>query len=148
MRYSIDHVDKDAFSRERLVPEIVLADDQSEMRQTVAAMLEREFRIVGLAKDGREGLELVLSCSPNVAVLDLFMPILSGIQATKHVKAAGSDTAVVILTVADDPDFCKAAMSVGALGYVLKPHLATDLVPAIRSALQGHFYVSPSMHFY
>ena len=129
-------------------PRILVADDCEEVGRTVAALLESEFQIVGMAKDGKEVLKLVVNCSPNVLVLDLFMPLLNGIETTEHVKASGAPTAVVILTVHEDPDFVEAAMSVGALGYVLKPHITTDLIPAIRTALQGKSYVSPSMRLY
>jgi len=114
----------------------------------VAMMLESEFQIVGQAENGKEVLELVSRRSPNVLVLDIFMPLLNGIEAAHRVRASGVSTAVVILTVNEDLDFLRAAISVGALGYVLKSHLATDLIPAIRAVLQGDLYVSPSMHFH
>ena len=126
-------------------PRILLADDSEEVSRIVAALLEKEFEVVGLAKDGQEVLELVPKCCPNALVLDLFMPSLNGLETAHHIRASGSPTAVVILTVQDDPDFVEAAISVGALGYVLKPHINTDLVPAIWTVLQGKMYVSPAL---
>jgi len=128
-------------------PRVLLADDCEEVGLTTAEILESEFHVVGLARNGVEVLDLVVKSSPNALVLDLFMPLLNGIETAEHVKASGSPTPVVILTVQEDADFVDAAMSAGALGYVLKPHAVTDLVPAVRAVLQGKVYVSPSMRF-
>jgi DNA-binding NarL/FixJ family response regulator len=127
------------------VPRIVLADDREEMRRELKVMLEREFQIVGLAQNGKEVIELVLAQFPDVLILDIVMPILNGIETAQQLKASGCQTAVVMLSLHADHDFLDAAMSVGALGYVHKPHITTDLVPAIRTVLLGHCYVSPSM---
>ena len=133
-------------ARGYIVPRIVLADDQEEVRRTVALMLEDEFEIVGLAENGKQVLELVIQRSPDVLVLDIFMPVLNGIETAACLKDAGCPTRVLFITVHEDPEFLDTAMSVGALGYVLKAHLATDLIPAIRSVMEGCIYISPSMH--
>jgi DNA-binding NarL/FixJ family response regulator len=124
-------------------PRVLLADDCEEVGQTVASILKLEFEVVGLAKNGQEVLEQVYKCSPDVLVLDLFMPLLSGLEAAKHVNASALPIAVVILTVQEDPDFLEAAIAVGVLGYILKPYINSDLIPAIRSVLKGKLYVSP-----
>lgn len=126
-------------------PRILVADDQEEVRLTVALLLEGEFQIVGLAQNGKEALELVHSLSPNVLVLDIAMPVLNGIETAQQVRVSGSATEVVILTVDEDPDFIEAAISAGAHGYVLKPRIVTDLIPAIRTVLGGHFFASSSV---
>jgi DNA-binding NarL/FixJ family response regulator len=136
---------KQLTTAEEAAPRILLADDCEEVGLTTAAILETEFRVVDLAKNGREVLDLIFKHSPNALVLDLFMPLLNGIETAERVKASGSPMAIVILTVNEDPDFLDAAMSAGALGYVLKPHAFTDLIPAVRAVLQGNIYVSPSM---
>ena len=79
---------------------------------------------------------------PDVVVLDLSMPVLNGIEAAKRMIEARPSTRVVFLTVEKDRDTCHAALEVGALGYVLKPRLATDLVPAITLANDGGCFVS------
>ena len=129
-------------------PRVLVADDTEQVRCIVSGILCGEFQIVGLAENGKEALELVVSRSPNVLVLDLFMPKLNGIETTLRVKESGLPVSVVVLTVTEDPDFLNAALAVGALGYVLKPHIATDLIPAIRTTLRGRCYISPSFHFY
>jgi len=127
-------------------PRFFLADDQEEMLQTVAQVLEGQFKVVGTAEDGERAFELAPSLSPDVLVLDISMPGMDGIEVALRLRNQGSKAKVVFLTVHEDTDFVKAAMSVGALGYVLKLCLATDLVPAIWKALEGNAFVSPSIH--
>jgi DNA-binding NarL/FixJ family response regulator len=128
------------------IPRVFLADDQEEMRRTVAQVLEGEFQIVGTAENGAGVLELTPGLSPDVLVLDISMPVVTGIEAALRLRQAGSRVKVIFLTVHEDLDFVEAAMSVGALGYVLKQSLATDLVPAIWKALEGSTFISPSLH--
>jgi DNA-binding NarL/FixJ family response regulator len=130
----------------RVAPTILLADDHEEVRRTVASVLQEEFQIVGIAENGVQVIELALIAPPDVMVLDIFMPFVNGIETAIRVKAFGCPSKVLFLTVDEDPDLVETAMSVGALGYVLKAHLATDLIPAIRDALQGRVYISRSMH--
>jgi DNA-binding NarL/FixJ family response regulator len=141
-------VARDDIAVRRDKPRIVLADDQEEVLRTVAGILDDEFYIVGLARDGKEAIEVVLDCSPNVLVLDIVMPLLNGIEAARRVKASGSPIAVVILSAHEDQEFFEAAMSAGALAYVHKPHIITDLIPAIWTVLDGQLFVSPSLHLY
>ncbi len=128
------------------MPRVLLADDQEEIRRTVASMLENEFEVVGLAENGKQVLEFVSKECPDVLVLDIFMPELNGIDTAASLRASGCRAKVLFVTVHEDPDFLERAMSVGALGYVSKAHLATDLVPAIRSVMESRIYISPSMH--
>jgi len=128
------------------IPSILLADDQEEMRRTVAHLLEREFHVVGTVENGERVLQLVQSLAPDILVLDISMPVLNGIEAAIRLKESGSQAKVIFLTVHEDADFLEAARSVGALGYVLKSSLAHDLVPAVRRVLEGNTFVSPRMH--
>jgi DNA-binding NarL/FixJ family response regulator len=130
------------------LPRVFLADDQEEVLRMVASMLNDEFQIVGLAQDGSDVLKLVPGLSPDVLVLDILMPVMNGIETVEHLNASGSRTRVIFLTVHEDPDFLYAAMAAGAQAYVLKPRMATDLVPALRNVLAGHTFVSPSMHLH
>jgi DNA-binding NarL/FixJ family response regulator len=128
------------------VPRILLADDQEEIRRTIVSMLENEFEILGAAENGSQVLELATEQSPDVLVLDIFMPVLNGIDAAVSLRASGCLAKVLFVTVLEDPDFIDTAMSVGALGYVSKSHLATDLIPAIRSVMEGRVFISPCIH--
>ena len=130
-----------------IAPRILLADDQEEILRTVATMLGEEFEIVGFAENGVQVMDLVLKRSPDVLVLDIFMPVMNGMETATCLRASGCATKVLFLTVVEDSDFVETAISMGALGYVVKPHLATDLVPAIRAVLQGRLYISPCMHW-
>jgi DNA-binding NarL/FixJ family response regulator len=131
--------------RGRIIPRVLLADDQDEIRRTVASMLEDEFEIVGVAENGKQVLDLVIDRSPDVLVLDIFMPVLNGIETAACLKASGCLAKVLFVSVHEDPDFVDSAMSVGALGYVSKAHLATDLIPGIHSVMENHIYISPSL---
>lgn len=124
---------------------IVIADDQEEMLNTIANTLKNEFQVVGFAGNGRELLERVPLLKPEIVVLDIFMPLVNGIEAAFRLKAAGCSAGMVFVTVNEDKDFVEAAMAVGARGYVLKPHLATDLVPAVQSALRHGVFLSPCL---
>jgi DNA-binding NarL/FixJ family response regulator len=124
---------------------VFLADDHDEMRRTVASMLSQHFWVVGLAKDARGVLELAPGLSPDVLVIDICMPRMNGIEAVFRLKTSGCKMKSVFLTVNRDPDFLEAAMSMGIAGYVFKPHLWTDLVPAIWTVLQDQNFVSPAL---
>ena len=129
-----------------ITPRVILADDQKEMLRAVVLTLRDEFRVVGTAENGTEAVDLTTRLCPDVLVLDVCMPVENGITAAYHLKDLGSTTRIVFLTVNHDPDFVEAAMSAGALGYVLKHSLAAELVPAIWSAMHGNVFISPSIH--
>lgn len=125
-------------------PTILLADDHPGIFETVARIIEPTFEIIGRSDDGQVLLEAVAKLNPDVVVTDISMPVLNGIEAANKLKQSGSKCPIVFLTVHDDPDFIEACLATGALGYVSKPRMALDLVPAIREALKGHTFVSPS----
>ena len=129
-----------------ITPRVILADDQKEILRAVIVVLRDEFRVVGTAENGTEAVDLTTRLCPDVLVLDVCMPVENGISAAYHLRDLGSTTKVVFLTVNQDPDFVEAAMSAGALGYVLKQSLAAELVPAIWSAMHGHVFISPSIN--
>jgi DNA-binding NarL/FixJ family response regulator len=124
---------------------VFLADDQEEVLRAVVKTLQDEYEIVGLAINGRDLLELVPALQPEILVLDVFMPLVNGIEAAFRLKTVGCCSKVIFLTVNDDTDFVEAARATGARGYVLKPRLATDLIPAIKSALDNSFFLSPGL---
>jgi DNA-binding NarL/FixJ family response regulator len=115
------------------------------MLRTIALTLRDECDIVGTAENGRRAIELATELSPDVLVLDICMPVVNGIEAACRLKERGSLARVIFLTVHSDPEFVEAALSAGALGYVLKQSLATDLVPAIWVVTQDDIFISPSM---
>jgi DNA-binding NarL/FixJ family response regulator len=124
---------------------ILLADDHREMLDRVAAFLQSEFEVVGKVQDGQSLIEAATKLEPDVLVVDISMPVLSGIEATRQLKKEGCKTKVVFLTVHDEPDFARASLEAGALGYVVKSRLVSDLIVAIQEALAGRRFVSPSI---
>lgn len=121
---------------------VLLADDHSGLLDQIRLELGEAFEIVGAVGNGRDAVDAVLHLKPDVLVTDISMPILDGLQVAWHLLLAHSQTRIVFLTVHSDQDFVTAALSAGAYGYVTKPRLATDLVPAIRAALEGQIFVS------
>jgi len=126
-------------------PSIVLADDHAEFLAAVVRHLEPHFDIVRTVGNGQMLLDAAIRIAPDVIVLDISMPVMNGIEAARRLKAAGSPAKIVFLTVHADPDYVRAAFGSGALGYVLKSELASDLLPCLREALLDHSYISPSI---
>ena len=126
---------------------ILLAEDHKEMRDRVVRLLEPEFEVVGAVGDGHALLEAAERMRPDVCVLDISMPRMGGIEAAQRLRGREPAVAVVFLTVHEDGDFVRAALATAALGYVVKSRMASDLRSAIREALEGRLFVSPSCCF-
>jgi DNA-binding NarL/FixJ family response regulator len=126
-------------------PRLLIVDDQDEVRRTVAELLEDTFRIIGMAEDGERAIELASVLHPDVVVLDICMPVLNGIDAAERLRASGYPTKVVFLSMQDDPEFVSAALATGALGYVLKSSVGTELISAIWKAVEGRRFISPAL---
>jgi DNA-binding NarL/FixJ family response regulator len=122
---------------------VLLADHHREMRDKVVQHLGREFQVVGAVRNGRDLLKAVSEKSPDVCVLDITMPVLTGIETAKKLKAGASGAKIVFLSVEEDPDFLAAALDIGASAYVLKSRIVSDLIPAIKAAVAGHLFISP-----
>jgi DNA-binding NarL/FixJ family response regulator len=121
---------------------VLLADDHKEMRDRVVRLLERDFDVVGAVDDGATLLEAESKLLPDVCVLDISMTSVCGIDAATSLKERGSTAKIVFLTVHEDPDFVRAAMDAGALGYVLKSRMVSDLSIAIKGAMAGRQFIS------
>ena len=126
-------------------PRVLLADDHDEVLITVARHLEPHFDVIGTVGNGQALVDEAVRRAPDVVVLDITMPVLNGIEAARKLKATGSRARIVFLTVHADPDYVRAALGAGALGYVLKSELASDLLPCLRHALGGRSFVSPGI---
>ena len=123
---------------------VVLADDQIGIHPLIRRILEPEFDIVDAVFDGQALMDSARAHRPDVLVVDISMPVMSGIEAIRRLEPPRTQ-AVVVLTTHADPSLLEQALKAGALGYVLKASAATDLAPAIRAALRGERFVSPSM---
>jgi DNA-binding NarL/FixJ family response regulator len=124
---------------------VLLADDHQTVLERVCEILGEDFEVVGKVNNGRDAVAQAERLDPDVLVIDISMPILNGLEAAQRLKAAKLRGKVVFLTVHEDKDFVAAAFSAGAYGYVTKENVDTDLVPAIRDALEGRVYVSQSI---
>ena len=124
---------------------VLLADDSPSMLQAARRILEPEFEVVGTVDDGEAVLEATKSLNPDVLILDISMGVMNGLEAARLLRRIGSTAKIVFLTVHNDQDFVEEAFSAGAVGYVIKPRLGTDLLVAVREAVMGHTFVSPDL---
>ena len=126
---------------------ILLADDHKEIRDRAVRLLEPEFEVVGAVSDGNALVRVSAQLKPDVCIIDISMPYLNGIEAAIKLRENGSEARIVFLTVNEDSDFVRAALKTGALGYVVKSRMASDLCLAINGAIRGQLFVSPSCIF-
>jgi DNA-binding NarL/FixJ family response regulator len=125
---------------------VVLADDHVLVRQSLRSFLEREgIQVVGEASDGQELIGVVARLRPEVAVLDISMPLMNGLEAAGEIHRASPDTKAILLTRHDEEQYVTEALRMGVKGYVLKNQAATDLVHAIHQVCRGGFYLSPGV---
>jgi two-component system, NarL family, response regulator NreC len=126
---------------------IVLADDHTIVRHGLRLVLERQpdFAVVGEANNGREAIDVVIRESPDVAIVDIAMPLLNGIEAAKRINEERPKTAVVILSMHSDEGYILKALRAGARGYLLKDSAETDLIQAIRAVCAGKAFFSPAV---
>jgi response regulator NasT len=123
-------------------PTIVLADDQAELLNRVSQLLAPGYNILAMAKNGLLAVEAVLKYRPDVAILDIKMPVLDGFKAAQEIRQKSCKTRIVFLTFCDDNDCIAWALYTGVLGYVLKSLMHSDLIPAIEHALADRIFVS------
>ena len=126
---------------------ILLADDHNLIRGGLRLVIEQQpdLIVVGEAEDGRQAVSLATSLKPDVAVLDIGMPNLNGIEAAKQITEGESGAAVVILSMYSDETYILRALKAGARGYLLKDSAEADLVRAIRSVAEGKSFFSPTV---
>jgi len=126
-------------------PRVLLADDHELMQKRVKEILDPEFEVVGAVDNGRALVAAAAQLNPDVLVVDISMPVLNGIEAVRQIKESGNQAKIVFLTIHEDPDSVGVCREAGALAYVVKSRLASDLIPAIRLALTDHTFVSPNV---
>jgi DNA-binding NarL/FixJ family response regulator len=122
---------------------VVLADDNAVVLGDLRQELEDEFRIVGTAANGEEAIGQVLRLDPDVLVLDITMPSLTGLEVASRLYGKHSRTKILFLTIHEEPEYISAGFSAGALGYVTKRRLYSDLSLAIREVFEGRKFLSP-----
>ena len=125
---------------------VVLADDHVLVRQGIKSLLEREgMQVLAEASDGQEAVHQVEKLNPDVAIFDIGMPMLNGMDAARTVSRSCPKTKAILLTQHDEDQYVSEALNAGVKGYVLKSQVANDLVQAIRQVLRGDVYLSPGI---
>ena len=126
---------------------ILLADDHTVVRQGLRGLLaaETDMEVVGEAESGRQAVQLARRLLPDVLVMDIAMPLLNGLQATRQITQEVPSIRIIILSSYDDDHFVQQLTDAGAIGYLLKDTASTELIKAIREAKQGNAYFSPSV---
>jgi DNA-binding NarL/FixJ family response regulator len=129
---------------------VVIADDHPVFRQGLRQIVEVEsgIKVVGEAVDGAVALRMIRELRPNVAVLDINMPNMKGLDVAREVRQQGLDARIIFLTMYDDERMFNEALNVGALGYLLKDSAVGDIVGSIRAVATGHHFISPSISGY
>ena len=123
---------------------VLLVDDNGPIRKSLRSLLKGtdDMQVVATAANGVDAVEKARSYRPNVAVVDISMPIMDGIEATEHIRECCRLTRVIILSAFDDSEYVRRALDVGAKGYVLKDSAGEDLLDAIRAIQRGSHYFS------
>jgi len=126
---------------------IVIADDHTIVRQGLKKLLEEEdyMKIIGEAMNGREAVRKVQELKPDIVIMDIAMPILNGIEATRQIKQSPLKTKVIILSMHDHNRYIRELLSIGVSGYLLKDAVSGDIIKAILAAVKGDIYLSPSI---
>lgn len=124
-------------------PTVLIADDHPAMLQTASDVLSPHFKVVSAVKDGAAALEMAARANPALIVLDIQMPGLDGFRAARELAERKSPSKIVFLTGQEDDDYISEALSLGARGYVMKRRLHSDLVSALKLALNDQFFISP-----
>jgi two-component system response regulator NreC len=126
---------------------VLLADDHTILRDGIRALLDDQvdMEVIGEAEDGHSTVKLVAKLTPDVVVMDIAMPLLNGLEATRQIQRDYPQVKVLILTMHENEEYIRQVSAAGALGYVLKDAAARDLLGAIRAVHQGEAVLSPAI---
>jgi DNA-binding NarL/FixJ family response regulator len=122
---------------------IVVADDHEDMLDLVKELLQPEFEVVAAVRNGRDLLQAVKNFKPDIVIVDISMPEMSGIEATMRIVEGGFEAKIILLTMHNDRSMLEEGISAGAKGYVFKLDAGRELVPAVYEVIQERFYISP-----
>ncbi|WP_319419142.1 response regulator [Pleurocapsa sp. FMAR1] len=126
---------------------VLIVDDQKTVQEIIKSYIEEEsgLELVGCAENGQEAIDLIQAHRPNIVLMDIEMPILDGLSATKIITEKFIDTSVLIISVHNEDTYLNSALQVGAKGYLKKNTPAKELVNAIYSAYKGYFQLGPGL---
>jgi DNA-binding NarL/FixJ family response regulator len=126
-------------------PRVLLADDHPMMLEGLRKLLSADYEVVGAVLDGRALIEAAKNCRPDLVLVDISMPGLSGIEATRQLQVLAPRTRVLILSLHEEPEFVHAAFNAGACGYLSKSSAPAEIEKALKEVLEGRFYISPAV---
>lgn len=126
---------------------ILLADDHTIVRNGIRSLLEDEpdMQVIGEAEDGHAAVRMTAQFEPDVVVMDIAMPLLNGLEATRQIKRDHPDVKVLILTMHENEEYIRQVLAAGAMGYILKDAAVRDLLGAIRAVCRGEAVLSPAI---
>jgi DNA-binding NarL/FixJ family response regulator len=126
---------------------VVIADDHPIFREGLARTIERDsaFQLVGQAGNGREALELIVELRPDLAVLDVSMPVMDGLEVAGKVHKGALPTELIFLTMYKDEAYFNKAMDIGVRGYLIKDSVSSELLSCLRAVVAGQYYISPAI---
>ena|SRR5947209_9198235 len=124
-------------------PRIVLGDDHELIIEGLRSVLANQFDIVGVAANGQDLVRQTEQLNPDAVLLDVSMPVLNGMEAARQIKKATPGTKILFVTQRADREYVQTALRIGASAYVLKQSVAREVIPALRDALAGRYYVTP-----
>ena len=122
---------------------ILLAEDHTLVAEAFQRLLEPHYEVVGIVADGRSLLKIAQQLKPDVAIIDIGMPLLNGLDAGREVKRLLPSVKIIFVTMNDDPDVANEARRFGASGYLLKTSASSELLKAVQEVLRGHSYLTP-----
>ena len=126
---------------------IILADDHTILREGIQALIDNQpdMQVVGEAQDGHSAVRMATQLKPDLVIMDIAMPLLNGLEATRQIKKSCPGTQILILTMHENEEYIRQALASGAMGYILKDAAARELLDAIRSIQQGEAVLSPAI---
>jgi DNA-binding NarL/FixJ family response regulator len=136
---------RSGFGENNVRPRIILADDHTLVAEGFRKLLDPEFEVAAVVSDGRSLLNAALEIRPDVVVLDLGLPLLSGMEAGKELKRLLPVTKIVVVTMTEDPDVARVALGHWASAYLVKRSAVSELTKAVREVLKGRSYVTPRL---